>query len=185
MRVIGILGAGGLAVVASILRLILIVLTGQSKDATLAFMRINMLGYVSWRKPISLLVKITSMLTMFSFNRNAEIVIGVICTCLPALSAFLKRVLREYSTDKQTHESEYRLSSMRNQTKTEWSRKQMAVRENESDEDMLVSNAQSNPTQTTIYGDAEERGVSHASNLGGIGITRTVNVSTSVESRPQ
>lgn len=74
---------------------------------------------------------------------------------------------------------------MRNQSKPERNRKQMTVREAESDEDILVSNAQSNPTQTTIYGDAEERGVSQSSNLGGIGITRTVDVSTSVESRPQ
>jgi hypothetical protein len=46
MRVMGILGAGGLAVAASIIRLALIVATGQSKDGSLAFMRINMLGYV-------------------------------------------------------------------------------------------------------------------------------------------
>lgn len=46
MRVMSILGAGGLAVASSIIRLALIVLTGSSKDATLAFMRINMLGYV-------------------------------------------------------------------------------------------------------------------------------------------
>lgn len=46
MRVMGILGAGGLAVAASIIRLALIVVTGQSKDVSLAFMRINMLGYV-------------------------------------------------------------------------------------------------------------------------------------------
>lgn len=44
LRVIGLLGAGGLAVAASIIRLVLIVTTGQSKDATMAFMRINMLG---------------------------------------------------------------------------------------------------------------------------------------------
>jgi hypothetical protein len=53
-RVIAILGAGGLAVAASIIRLILIVLTGQSKDATLAFMRINMLGYALFRSLITL-----------------------------------------------------------------------------------------------------------------------------------
>lgn len=46
LRVIALLGAGGLAVAASIIRLALIVTTGQSKDGTLAFMRINMLGYV-------------------------------------------------------------------------------------------------------------------------------------------
>lgn len=184
MRVIAILGAGGLAVAASIIRLILIVLTGQSKDATLVFMRINMLGCAIVKNSISLPSRNALMLTIHFLNRNAEIAIGVICTCLPALSALLKRVLREYSTDKQTYESEYKLSSMRNQSKTERSKKQMAVREAESDEDMLVSNAQSNPTQTTIYGDAEERGVSQGTNLGGIGITRTVDVSTSVESRP-
>lgn len=53
MRVIAILGAGGLAVASSIIRLILIILTGQSKDATLAFMRINMLGYATSRNLIS------------------------------------------------------------------------------------------------------------------------------------
>jgi hypothetical protein len=50
MRVMAILGAGGLAVAASIIRLVLIVFTGQSKDVSHAFMRINMLGYV----PLSL-----------------------------------------------------------------------------------------------------------------------------------
>jgi hypothetical protein len=35
----------GLAVAASIIRLVLIVFTGQSKDVSHAFMRINMLGY--------------------------------------------------------------------------------------------------------------------------------------------
>lgn len=74
---------------------------------------------------------------------------------------------------------------MKNQTKTERSKMQMTVQEAESDEDMLVSNAQSNPTETTIYGDAEERGFAHTSTAGGIGITRTVNVSTFVEQRLQ
>ena len=62
----------------------------------------------------------------------------------------------------------------------------MSVQEAESDEDMLVYNAQSNPTQTVIQGTTEERGFSgHASTLGGIGITKTVNVSTSIEPRDQ
>jgi hypothetical protein len=46
MRVIAILGAGGLAVASSIIRLVLIAVTAKSKDTTLAFMRVNMLGYV-------------------------------------------------------------------------------------------------------------------------------------------
>lgn len=44
MRVMAILGAGGLAVVSSIVRLVLIVLTGSSPDGTYSFMRINMFG---------------------------------------------------------------------------------------------------------------------------------------------
>ena len=44
MRVMAILGAGGLAFVSSIVRLVLIVLTGSSPDMTFSFMRINMFG---------------------------------------------------------------------------------------------------------------------------------------------
>lgn len=44
MRVVALMGAGGLAVLASVIRLILIILTSESKDTTMAFMRINMLG---------------------------------------------------------------------------------------------------------------------------------------------
>lgn len=46
MRVMGMLGAGGLACASSVIRLVLIELTGKSKDATIAFMRVNMFGYV-------------------------------------------------------------------------------------------------------------------------------------------
>jgi hypothetical protein len=44
---------------------------------------------------------------------------------------------------------------MRNQTKAEQSRKQMSVLKADSAEDMLVSHAQSNPTEATIYGDVD------------------------------
>ena len=44
MRVIAILGAGGLAVASSIIRLVMTVVNATSKDTTLAFMRVNMLG---------------------------------------------------------------------------------------------------------------------------------------------
>ncbi|KAJ5082111.1 hypothetical protein N7532_011154 [Penicillium argentinense] len=159
MRVIGILGAGGLAVASSIIRLILIVVTATSKDITLAFMRVNMLG-------------------------NAEVSIGVICTCLPALSALLMKIYHEHSSNKATtHPSDYRLDTIQNQSRTERSRKQMSVREMDSDEDMLVYNAQGNPRiETTIHGDTERQDV-RGSPFGGIGITRTVDVdvSTSLE----
>lgn len=67
MTVVAILGAGGFAVAASIIRLALMVVTGQSKDVTLAFMRINMLG-------------------------NAEVSIGVICTSIPTLSVLVRHI---------------------------------------------------------------------------------------------
>lgn len=61
----------------------------------------------------------------------------------------------------------------------------MSVLEAESDEDVLMYNAQANPRiETTVQGDTE-RQVNPRSSLfeGGIGITRTVDVSTSVETR--
>ncbi|KAJ5748824.1 uncharacterized protein N7511_010520 [Penicillium nucicola] len=159
MRVMGILGAGGVAVASSIIRLALIVATGQSADASFAFMRINMLG-------------------------NAEVAIGVICTCLPALSALLIRIYNEYSSNKATLESSYKMSSVKTQTKTERSKHQLSVRELDSDEDGLVYNAQSNPRiETTIRGDSLRQEGSGRVNFDGIGITRTVDVSTSVETR--
>lgn len=44
MRVMGILGAGGLAVACSIVRLALIEIIGQSPDMTMTFVRISMFG---------------------------------------------------------------------------------------------------------------------------------------------
>lgn len=156
VRVMCLLGAGGLAVASSIVRLALIVTTGHSKDSTLAFMRINMLG-------------------------NAEVAMGVICTCLPALSALLTRVYQEYSSNKAT--SDYKMSSMHNtQFKSQRSKIQASVTEAESDEDVLMYNAQGNPRiETTIHGDSERQISSREAPHGGI--TRTVDVSTSVETR--
>ncbi|KAJ5551094.1 hypothetical protein N7535_000964 [Penicillium sp. DV-2018c] len=159
LRVMGILGAGGLAVAASIIRLALIVATGQSKDGSLAFQRINMLG-------------------------NAEVAIGVICTCLPALSALVVRVYHEYSSNNKATESNYKMSTMRNQG-TMKSKNQMSVRATDSDEDMLMFHAQGNPKiETVIHGASEQRqDGTQALNFGGIGVTRSVDVSTTVEPR--
>ncbi|CAI7604488.1 unnamed protein product [Penicillium manginii] len=156
MRVIAILGAGGLAVASSIIRLILIAITAKSKDTTLAFMRVNMLG-------------------------NAEISIGVICTCLPALSALLKKVLREYSSNKATTSpSDYKMDTLRNQSKTQRSTKQMSVLERESDEDVLMYNAQGNPRiETTVNVDNGKHDSLRSTSFGGIGVTRTVDVDVS------
>lgn len=44
MRVMAILGAGGVACAFSVIRLVLILINGQSNDSTMAFMRVNMCG---------------------------------------------------------------------------------------------------------------------------------------------
>ncbi|KAJ5384451.1 hypothetical protein N7517_002362 [Penicillium concentricum] len=156
MRVMAILGAGGLAVAASIIRLALIVITGQSKDLSRAFMRINMLG-------------------------NAEVSIGIICTCLPSLSALIIRIYHEYSSNKATLESDYKMSTMRNQGTMNGSKNQMSARGTGSDEDVLMYNAQGNPKiETIIHGNSEQGGPPRMT-FGGIGVTRSVDVSTSVE----
>ncbi|KAL4812542.1 hypothetical protein BDW67DRAFT_169910 [Aspergillus spinulosporus] len=140
LRVIGILGAGGLACASSVVRLVLIQLTGKSKDATIAFMRVNMFG-------------------------NAEISIGVVCACLPALSALISQKYHEYSSNKyNSHESEYHLSQMRN---TKGSRAQGSRRLSvASDEGVLIANAQTKPKENDL------------------GIMKTVDISMSVDSRP-
>lgn len=94
------------------------------------------------------------------------------------------RVLHEYSSHKAT--SDYKMSTMQNnqQTKTQRSKVQMSVRDIESDEDVLMYNAQGNPRiETTIHGDTEQQRTGIQSPMDGIGITRTVDVSTSVETR--
>ncbi|KAJ5209023.1 hypothetical protein N7449_003402, partial [Penicillium cf. viridicatum] len=159
MRVMAILGAGGLAVAASIIRLALIVITGQSKDVSRAFMRINMLG-------------------------NAEVSIGIICTCLPSLSTLIIRIYHEYSSNNATLESDYKMSTMQNQGTMDRSKNQMSVRATaDSDEDVLMYNAQGNPKiETIIHGNSEQGGQPKLT-FDGIGVTRSVNVSTSVGPR--
>ncbi|BCS11098.1 hypothetical protein ALUC_40438A [Aspergillus luchuensis] len=160
MRVMVVLGAGGLACASSIVRLILIILTGQSQDGTLAFMRINMFG-------------------------NAEITIGVICACLPALSALISRTHREYtsnkySSHKNTQTSQYELSKVKNSrpSRADRSKNQMTLTEVGSDQDILIPNAQEAPRiETTVRGDSERQGTET------MGIMRTVDVSTTVTSR--
>lgn len=180
VRVMVLLGAGGLAVAATIVRLALIVTTGHSKDTTLAFMRINMLGYV-----LKVFTPSNANSDRSYLLSNAEVAMGVICTCLPALSALLMRVRQEYSSNKATSGYNYKMSTMqKDQTKSQRSKMHASVVEAESDEDVLMYNAQGNPRiETTIRGDSERHFNSHGSPFEGIGITRTVDVSTSVETR--
>lgn len=178
MRVMAILGAGGLAVAASIIRLALIVITGQSKDVSRAFMRINMLGYVPFGLFFLFLTKYSNREIISS---NAEVSIGIICTCLPSLSALIIRIYHEYSSNKATLESDYKMSTIRNQGTFDRSKNPMSVRATaDSDEDGLMYNAQGNPkVETIIRGDSEQGGPPKLT-FDGIGVTRSVDVSSSV-----
>lgn len=177
MRVMAILGAGGLAVAASIIRLALIVITGQSKDVSRAFMRINMLGYVR----LGLLFFLAKYSNREIISSNAEVSIGIICTCLPSLSALIIRIYHEYSSNKATLESDYKMSTMRNQGTLDRSKNQMSLRATaDSDEDGLMYNAQGNPKVETIIRGNSEQGGPPKLTFDGIGVTRSVDVSTSV-----
>ncbi|OGM48838.1 integral membrane protein [Aspergillus bombycis] len=145
IRVIALLGAGGLACASSIARLALIVSTGTSQDITTAFMRINMLG-------------------------NAEISLGIICACLPSLSAFVTHLSHQHS---RSH-----LSCECSQESSDHSRRRAFWRKT-SDQEALVSRAQSSPhMRALMYGHGEHFG----SRGDAIEILRTVEISTVVTS---
>jgi hypothetical protein len=72
LRVIGILCAGGVATAFSVYRLGMILTEGSSSNSTIVFIKVILSG-------------------------NAEIGIGLICTCLPAISAWFAR--RQRGTD--------------------------------------------------------------------------------------
>jgi hypothetical protein len=143
LRVAVVLGAGGFAVLASIIRVVLIILTGHSKDITLAFMRVNMLG-------------------------NAEVSIGVICTCLPALLTLVRHINHDYHNSRVTRTSEHRMN--------------VETRNSEPAEDTWIYITQGNSTiRTTIQGDTRDPEVSGGSPPDSTSITRTVDILSHVE----
>ncbi|GFF92142.1 hypothetical protein IFM53868_06742, partial [Aspergillus udagawae] len=113
---------------------------------------------------------------------NAEIAIGVICACLPALSALLSRVLHEYSSNKATHTSTHELSKVTKQSRTDRrlsrGKHQMSYLDTASDQEILMHNAQGDPKiETSIRGDTSSRRIVPSE---ATGIMKTVDVSTSV-----
>ncbi|KAB8261771.1 hypothetical protein BDV32DRAFT_148095 [Aspergillus pseudonomiae] len=143
LRVIALLGAGGLACASSIARLVLIVTTGKSQDITTTFMRINMLG-------------------------NAEISLGIICACLPALSALFAHLSHQHTRAHPSYEYSHE-SSDHSRRRAFWRKT--------SDQDALVQHAETSPQmRAIIYG--------HGENFGSRGdvieILRTVEISTVV-----
>lgn len=182
LRVMGILGAGGLACASSVVRLILILKTGQSKDGTYSFMRINMFGCVFLSLCFVSRHSTQALTRIHIANRNAEIAIGVICACLPALSALLSRVLHEYSSNKATHTSTHELSKVTKQSRSERRHSrvnhQMGYFDTASDQEILMHNAQGEPKiETSIRGDTSSQRIVPSEAMG---IMKTVNVSTSV-----
>lgn len=65
------------------------------------------------------------------------------------------------------------------------SKNPMSVTGTGSDEDVLMYNAQGNPKIETIIHGNSEKGSPRRSTFEGIGVTRSVNVSTSVEARQE
>ncbi|KAJ5168355.1 uncharacterized protein N7482_003949 [Penicillium canariense] len=80
LRVIGILGAGGLATGFSVYRLVLVLKDGNSTDQSIVFMCVIMSG-------------------------NAEGGIGLICACLPVLNVLYAHYRRAYSSQKYYNQS--------------------------------------------------------------------------------
>lgn len=109
-------------------------------------------------------------------HRNAEIAIGVICACLPALTALVTTIHREYSSNKTTYPSQYEMGKSYGNSRTERSRRGLNTLAD--DEDVLMYNAQGNPKiETSVMGDADRQSSPQSDMLG---IMKTVDVSTSV-----
>lgn len=92
LRVIGLLGAGGLATGFSLYRLVL-VLRGSS-DEGLMFIRVILSGYVI--NPFPFLV----LFLFLTSSRNAEGGVGLICACLPVLNVMFAHYRKNYSSQK-------------------------------------------------------------------------------------
>ncbi|KAL4870689.1 hypothetical protein BDV12DRAFT_165600 [Aspergillus spectabilis] len=76
LKVIALLGLGGIAVAFSLYRLVLLILDGNTPDQTILFMRVLLSG-------------------------NAEGGIGLICACLPALSKYITRCREKNNSSQQ------------------------------------------------------------------------------------
>ncbi|OJD14747.1 hypothetical protein AJ78_04945 [Emergomyces pasteurianus Ep9510] len=86
LRVIGILGAGGVATAFSVWRLVIMIEQGASTNFTIVFIRIVLTG-------------------------NAEAGIGLICACLPVISSYYTHRKKSSSVVHQSPAQSYELSS--------------------------------------------------------------------------
>lgn len=179
LRVMGILGAGGLATAFSIYRLWMIVVSGASPDQTIIFIRVILSGFVAHSR-------IQFLSPDLKTDRpdpcsNAEAGIGIICACLPAISALLMTTSAERSTRRREHSStDQELSKMR-MSKKSGARSQSDEHKLDFDEAYLVSHAQGDPEiETSIRGDADSHSQRQMHAFDANGILKTVDVSHTV-----
>lgn len=105
VRIAALLGAGGLATIASVWRAILVWSPNAYEDITVSFVRINLLGYgLSRLLPSSSFHYFFFIIFYFCFCfcfgslthlRTAEVGIGIICACLPTCNILVTRYTKE------------------------------------------------------------------------------------------
>ncbi|KKZ67229.1 hypothetical protein EMCG_07079 [[Emmonsia] crescens] len=156
LRIMAILGAGGLATAFSIYRLVMIVITGASPNQVMVFTRVVLSG-------------------------NAEIGIGLICACLPALNALVGRKRQELSSRRQgeTGPCDYQLSKVDGNAKSLKIATQLTP-EADSDKDYLISHSHGRAFEIAVINDANS--ATH-STVDPNGILKTVDVSHSYEAK--
>lgn len=121
----------------------------------------------------------TTNLTIFS---NAEIGIGLICACLPAMNALIERTRRQYSSRKnQSTPLDHELSRV---NRTTQKTRNLTTRDPEagSDKDYLIGFDQAQGgVETTIRGETASSGDSRKYSFDGI--VKTVDVSHAYETQ--
>lgn len=111
LRVIALLGAGGLATGFSVYRLVLVLKDGKSSDISLMFIRVILSGYVMFT-PCPFYIPFPSPFHFLNLtnNRNAEGGVGLICACLPVLNVLLAHYKKTVSDKYYQHTSDVALS---------------------------------------------------------------------------
>lgn len=94
------LGAGGLALIASTWRAVLVWSPTAYDDITVTFVRINLLGFVSLTPPPQILAGGKPLfkdgVALTSKIRIAEVGIGIICACVPTFNILFTRYTKEH-----------------------------------------------------------------------------------------
>ncbi|PGH10707.1 hypothetical protein AJ79_05298 [Helicocarpus griseus UAMH5409] len=157
LRVMAIMGAGGLATAFSIYRLALVIISGATGNQVMFFTRVVLSG-------------------------NAEIGIGLICACLPALNALIERKRKEYSSRRHGESGgyDYQLSKVQNNSRVSRTAPKVTP-EVDSDKDCLISYPQGKGFESSINNDTNSTDHSIRVSPDRSGILKTVDVSHTYE----